>query len=279
VEAERVNRALGRGDCWTPTPVRHDVGGRPPICPALNPWSFLSPVLRTTRNSRRLGKPPNDYSSEGARLAGPRARSSAGQGCLSSTARRPVWRLLVTSGGATPAMLRAAPETERAPGSQRAWALVRPRLREGLLGTGRVARPESQRRWQTAPWTPKPDFPSIFTEEGGDAAVCHLRPRGLARLWRWFPPPLDKALASLGGSIPDFVPELGNLRVLLCLVPGQVATLKKISLQKLMPRKPRVEVRGVGWTWCVYKAAQGPGARLGVSSPLQERKKFGFGGF
>ncbi|XP_030874332.1 uncharacterized protein LOC115937095, partial [Leptonychotes weddellii] len=113
VEAERVNRALDRGDCWTPIPVRHDVGGRPPICPALNPWSFLSPVLRTTRKSRRLGKPPNDDSSEGAGLAELRPRSSAGQGCLNSTARRPVWRPLVTSGGATPAMLRAAPRPKR----------------------------------------------------------------------------------------------------------------------------------------------------------------------
>lgn len=44
----------------------------------LNPWFFLSPVLCTTRNSRRLGKPPNDDSSEGASLAGPRARNSGG---------------------------------------------------------------------------------------------------------------------------------------------------------------------------------------------------------
>lgn len=108
---------------------------------------------------------------------------------MSTTAQKPASlqadperrRPLVTSGRATPAMLRAAPrraapETTRALQQSGVLDLGATPFTKGLLETGRVTRSGSQRRRQTARWTPKPDFLPIFTEEGGDAAVCRLWP-------------------------------------------------------------------------------------------------------
>ena len=89
---------------------------------------------------------------------------------------------------------------------------------------------------------------SVFTEEGDDSVK-----RGLGA-WpacavasHWL---RDEVLAFIGGSLRDFLPELPNPRVLPCLIAElQVATLQEEELsvcKSWCPRKPRVELRGVG---------------------------------
>lgn len=108
-------------------------------------------------------------------------------------------------------MLRAAPETERAPGSPTARAFVWPRLPEGRFETGHVTPSGAQRAATDCHVDFKTRFSFIFPGVGDDAALGHGWPRGMARLWKWFPPPPEEALVTLDGSIPDFVPELPNL--------------------------------------------------------------------
>lgn len=79
--------------------------GRPPTSlPPLRPWPFPSAVGSLPATTPPTARRPRDRA----------RRTSAGQG-----RRAPGLRAqapLLTSGGATPAMLRAAPETGRAPG-------------------------------------------------------------------------------------------------------------------------------------------------------------------
>lgn len=230
--------------------------GRPPHlpCSLSGPGLSLHPSSARPETAGVGGSLPATTPPTARRRRDRARRTSAGQG-----RRAPGLRAQappVTSGGATPAMLRAAPETGRARGGPSASLSRRPGLPRGLLEAGRVPRSGSQRRPRTASCTPKTHFSSVFTEKGGNGAARPARPRGLAGLWRWFPPPRDKVSASL--------------RVVPGSVPGRVAALpKKAKLVKADALKAQGGGQGVDWTRRGPQAARASGARLRGSSPYR----------
>ena len=110
-----------RGSTWlrAVTAIVSEAGDVPALLPLL-PWAF---------HPSSHDQAPREYGSQGVWLRGRGAGGVsgrtrvAGKLCGSSTAQQPGSNLtpsprpIVTSGGATPAMPRAEPEPERAPGS------------------------------------------------------------------------------------------------------------------------------------------------------------------